>query len=80
MSIAVSDQGVGIADQDLGRLFRAFEQLEQPTGERPPGTGLGLALTKRLVDLHGGSIDVVSHLGVGTTFTVRMPLAPGSCQ
>src|SRR5256885_7795006 len=52
-------------------LFRS--QLDLPSGDRPTGTGLGLALTKRLVDMHGGSIDVTSRVGVGTTFTVRLP-------
>ena len=77
LAIAVADQGIGIADADHDRLFRAFEQLAT-TGERPPGTGLGLALTKRLVDMHGGTIQVSSQLGVGTTFTVRMPRMQGA--
>ena len=73
IAIAVADTGIGIADADRPRLFQAFEQLVQPSGDRPGGTGLGLALTKRLVDMHGGTIEVESELGVGTTFTVRMP-------
>jgi signal transduction histidine kinase len=73
VAIAVADQGVGIAEADQARLFRAFEQISLPDGERPPGTGLGLALAKRLVDLHGGTIELVSQRGVGTTFTVRIP-------
>jgi PAS domain S-box-containing protein len=74
VSIAVIDTGVGIAPADLSRLYRSFEQLELPSGDRPGGTGLGLALTKRLVEMHGGTIDVESELGVGTTFTVRIPV------
>jgi signal transduction histidine kinase len=74
VSIAVIDTGVGIATADLSRLYRAFEQLALPSGDRPGGTGLGLALTKRLVEMHGGTIDVESELGVGTTFTVRIPV------
>jgi len=73
VAIAVADTGVGIAESDLSRLYRAFEQLKLASGDRPQGTGLGLAVTKRLVDMHGGTIDVVSQLGVGTTFTVRIP-------
>jgi PAS domain S-box-containing protein len=73
VAIAVIDTGVGIAPADLSRLYRAFEQLTLPSGDRPGGTGLGLALTKRLVEMHGGAIDVESELGVGTTFTVRIP-------
>ncbi|MBC7976850.1 MAG: hypothetical protein H7138_17890 [Myxococcales bacterium] len=75
VAIAVIDTGVGIAAPDLSRLYRTFEQLALPSGDRPPGTGLGLALTKRLVEMHGGTIDVESQLGVGTTFTVRIPVA-----
>ena len=75
VAIAVIDTGVGIAPADLSRLYRTFEQLALPSGDRPPGTGLGLALTKRLVEMHGGTIDVESELGVGTTFTVRIPVA-----
>jgi PAS domain S-box-containing protein len=74
VSIAVIDTGVGIAPADLSRLYRSFEQLTLPSGDRPGGTGLGLALTKRLVEMHGGTIDVESELGVGTTFTVRIPV------
>ena len=70
VEIAIADTGIGIARQDMVRLFRPFEQLALPSGDRPPGTGLGLALTKRLVDLHGGTIDVTSELGVGSTFTL----------
>jgi PAS domain S-box-containing protein len=74
VSIAVIDTGIGIAPEDLPRLYRTFEQLTLPSGDRPAGTGLGLALTKRLVEMHGGTIDVESQLGVGTTFTVRIPV------
>jgi PAS domain S-box-containing protein len=75
VAIAVIDTGVGIAPSDLSRLYRSFEQLTLPSGDRPQGTGLGLALTKRLVEMHGGTIDVESELGSGTTFTVRIPVA-----
>lgn len=74
VAIAVIDTGVGIAPADLPRLYRSFEQLVLPSGDRPGGTGLGLALTKRLVEMHGGTIDVESELGIGTTFTVRIPV------
>ena len=74
VAIAVSDTGVGIAAADLSRLYRSFEQLALPSGDRPGGTGLGLAVTKRLVEMQDGTIDVVSKVGVGTTFTVRIPV------
>jgi PAS domain S-box-containing protein len=72
--VRVADTGVGIAREDLGRLFREFEQLPQPGGVRPEGTGLGLALTKRLVELHGGKVEVESELGKGSTFSVYLRL------
>jgi signal transduction histidine kinase len=72
--VRVSDTGIGISHEDLPRLFREFEQLPQPGGIRPEGTGLGLALTKRLVELHGGRVEVDSDLGVGSTFSVHLPL------
>jgi signal transduction histidine kinase len=72
--VRVSDTGVGIAREDLPRLFREFEQLPQPGGVRPEGTGLGLALTRRLVELHGGKVAVESELGKGSTFSVHLPL------
>jgi protein-histidine pros-kinase len=71
--VAVRDTGIGIAGADLPRLFQTFEQLAPGARDRPAGTGLGLALTKRLVQIHGGTIDVESELGAGTTFTIRMP-------
>jgi signal transduction histidine kinase len=72
--VLVSDTGVGIAKGDLPRLFREFEQLPQANGVRPEGTGLGLALTRRLVELHGGKVAVESDLGKGSTFSVFLPL------
>ena len=73
--IAVEDTGIGIGAEDVGRLFRKFEQLESGFGKGQPGAGLGLALTKYLVELHGGTIGVQSPgRGRGTTATVRLPL------
>jgi PAS domain S-box-containing protein len=69
----ISDTGVGIRAEDLSRLFREFERIEHQ-GPKPEGTGLGLALTKRLVELHGGTIGVESRAGKGSTFTVCIPL------
>jgi signal transduction histidine kinase len=77
LRIDVSDTGVGIRPEDLGRLFREFERLDNYEGERTPGTGLGLSLTKHLIELHGGRITVESTPGVGTTFSIGLPLAIG---
>jgi signal transduction histidine kinase len=73
LEIVVRDTGFGIREQDLPRLFREYEQVAAQNTERAGGTGLGLALTKRLVELHGGSIAVSSKLGEGTVFSVRLP-------
>jgi len=66
--IAVSDTGIGIAPADQRKLFQEFVQLDASASRRYEGTGLGLALSKRLVELHGGTIGVDSELGKGSTF------------
>ncbi|MBL9166229.1 MAG: PAS domain S-box protein [Verrucomicrobiales bacterium] len=75
LRIEVTDRGIGIRREDLDRLFKEFEQLDAGEGRRFEGTGLGLALTKRLVELQGGSISVESQPGKGSTFTVLLPLS-----
>jgi PAS domain S-box-containing protein len=70
--IRVSDTGIGIAPEDLVTLFEEFRQVDSSLTRKHEGTGLGLALTKRLVELHGGEISVESELGKGTTFTVTL--------
>ncbi|MBI2081204.1 MAG: response regulator, partial [candidate division NC10 bacterium] len=75
LEISVADTGAGIAPEDLSKLFREFVQVSSAAGRQHEGTGLGLALTKRLVELHGGSIRAESPgRGRGSTFTVRLPL------
>ena len=76
VEIAVTDTGIGIAQSDLDRLFKEFQQLDSGPGRRQEGTGLGLALTKRLARLHGGDVRVVSEVGKGSTFTISLPLRP----
>ena len=71
--LEVEDTGVGIAPADLGRLFVEFQQLEQGTAKRHQGTGLGLALSRRLVEAQGGTVGVRSQLGVGSTFHAVLP-------
>jgi protein-histidine pros-kinase len=72
--MVVRDSGIGIDERDRARLFVEFERLEPSDAGRRPGTGLGLALTRRLVELQGGHIEVASPLGVGSEFTVSLPL------
>jgi len=80
LKLVVSDTGIGIAAHDIGRLFEAFRQLDGGLARRFGGTGLGLALTKRIVELQGGSIEVHSELGKGSIFTVLLPRDPASGQ
>lgn len=72
--IAVNDTGIGIREEDLDRLFKAFSQLEDAKTKRHEGTGLGLTITKNLADLLGGSMRVSSKYGQGSTFEVTLPL------
>jgi two-component system sensor histidine kinase/response regulator len=74
LEIRVTDTGIGIPHDDLPRLFQEFEQVQAQCEGRIAGSGLGLALTKRLVELHGGSVAVESALGEGSTFTLHFPL------
>jgi PAS domain S-box-containing protein len=71
--IAVEDSGIGIRPQDTHRLFVEFQQLDAGTAKKYPGTGLGLALTKRIAEAQGGSVGVRSELGRGSTFWVVLP-------
>jgi CheY-like chemotaxis protein len=71
--IDVEDTGVGIAAGDLGKLFVEFQQLDASAAKKYQGTGLGLALTKKLAEAHGGRVTVRSTPGEGSTFSVILP-------
>ena len=73
VGLRVSDQGIGIADDELDHLFEEFFRSESVEARSRPGTGLGLAVVDRIVRRHGGRIEVESELGVGTTFEVLLP-------
>ena len=72
IQFSVIDNGIGISEQDLKRLFQPFVQVDSSLNRRHEGTGLGLALVQRLTDLHGGSVQVESEVGKGSRFTVSL--------
>jgi DNA-binding response OmpR family regulator len=74
VTFAVADTGVGIAAEDQGRIFMEFTQLENPMQRRVRGTGLGLPLSRRLSELLGGHLDVMSTPGVGSIFSTTIPV------
>lgn len=76
VKITIWDNGIGIAEADLKKLFQPFVQLDSSLARQQSGTGLGLALVQRLVDLHGGSIHVESKAGQGSRFTLVLPCLP----
>ncbi|MEA2005275.1 MAG: ATP-binding protein, partial [Acidobacteriota bacterium] len=74
LEIKISDTGIGIRKEDLDKLFMPFHQINVPLKKNYEGTGLGLYLTKKLLGLLGGEIDVKSEYGRGTEFTFTLPL------
>lgn len=79
VQISVTDTGIGIAEKDLDRIFEEFRQVGTDVERKHEGTGLGLALTRAFVEMHGGTISVESELEEGTRFTVILPIeVPGA--
>ncbi len=84
INFTVTDTGIGIATDDLGKLFQPFVQLDSNLNRQYEGTGLGLTLVKQIAELHGGSVTIESELGQGSCFTIRLPqtcpvFKPASC-
>ena len=71
--VQVIDTGIGIAMEDIPKALSLFGQIDSERARKQNGTGLGLPLSKKLVEMHSGSLDLQSELGVGTTVTVRLP-------
>ncbi len=79
VAIAIKDSGIGISKDELGRVFDAFEQGASEAVQRSGGLGLGLAISKALIDLHGGTLQAESEgRGLGATFTVELPIEKGA--
>jgi signal transduction histidine kinase len=72
----VRDSGIGISQEGLDKLFRSFSQAEKNTSKQYGGTGLGLALTRRFCQSMGGSVEVESEVGIGSSFKIEIPVAP----
>ena len=77
MEISVSDTGVGIAAEDQPKVFEEFRQVGSDYAHKVEGTGLGLTLAKKFVELHGGKIWLDSEVGKGSTFTFTLPIHSG---
>jgi protein-histidine pros-kinase len=73
LRVQVRDTGIGIKAEDIGKLFVEFQQLDSGMARRYQGTGLGLVLTKKIVEFQQGTISVESEVGKGSTFTVVLP-------
>jgi signal transduction histidine kinase len=80
LEFSVIDNGIGIAEKDLPRLFAPFGQLDSSLARKYEGTGLGLSMVKRVAELHGGTVSVNSIPGAGSRFTVRLPLRPSGLE
>ena len=73
VELSVRDTGTGIAAKELAHLFERFHRVEGASGRTHEGSGIGLALVQEIVQLHGGTVEVTSEIGIGTTFTVTVP-------
>ncbi len=77
VELTVTDQGIGIPERDLERVFERFYRVDRARGRDTGGTGLGLAIVRHVANNHGGDVRVESHEGTGSSFTLRIPAGPG---
>jgi CheY-like chemotaxis protein len=80
LRIAVIDTGIGIAPENIHKLFQPFVQIDSALNRKYAGTGLGLSLVKRVVELHGGEVGLTSELGVGSCFMIDLPYISAASQ
>jgi two-component system sensor histidine kinase SenX3 len=80
VEISVADQGLGIAESDLNRIFERFYRVDPARSRATGGTGLGLSIVKHVAASHGGEVTVWSARGAGSTFTLRLPIHAASSE
>ncbi len=73
VTVAVEDSGLGIPDEEVGKVFDRFYRGSDELTRSTRGSGLGLTLVKETVDAHGGSVEVRSQVGIGSTFSIKLP-------
>jgi signal transduction histidine kinase len=79
LEVKVTDTGIGIAEENFVDIFEMFHQIDSSDSRKYGGVGLGLYIAKKFTDLLGGTIEVKSALGKGSTFTIRIPFQVGAC-
>ncbi|AFZ02493.1 AAA family ATPase [Calothrix sp. PCC 6303] len=80
LQVSITDTGIGISPQNIKKLFQPFIQIDSSLNRQYDGTGLGLALVKRIVELHGGSVGLTSEVGVGSCFSFKLPCVDATAQ
>jgi two-component system OmpR family sensor kinase len=73
VALSVADQGPGLPESDLGRVFERFYRVDKSRARAPGGTGLGLAIVRHLIELHGGQVQARNKPGGGAIFTIWLP-------